>query len=65
MVQGFLTVVTCLFQARALEGFSGCGARAWLPHSMWNLPEPGLELVSTALAGRFLTGGPPGKSPVS
>ena len=29
---------------------------------MWNLTGPGLELVSLALAGRFLTAGPPGKS---
>ena len=29
---------------------------------MWDLPEPGLEPVSLALAGRFLTTVPPGKS---
>ena len=29
---------------------------------MWNLPEPGVEPMSPALAGRFLTTGPPGKS---
>ena len=29
---------------------------------MWDLPEPGLEPVSPALAGRFLTTVPPGKS---
>ena len=28
---------------------------------MWNLPGPGLEPVSPALAGRFLTTAPPGK----
>ena len=28
---------------------------------MWDLPRPGLEPVSPALAGRFLTTGPPGK----
>ena len=28
---------------------------------MWDLPEPGLELVSLALQGRFLTTGPSGK----
>ena len=28
---------------------------------MWDLPEPGLEPVSPALAGRFLTTAPPGK----
>ena len=30
---------------------------------MWNLPGPGTEPVSPAAAGRFLTAGPPGKSP--
>ena len=29
---------------------------------MWDLPRPGLETVSPALAGRFLTTAPPGKS---
>ena len=44
-------------------GFSSCGARAQLLHSMWDLPGSGLEPVSPALAGRFLTTVPPGKSP--
>ena len=30
---------------------------------MWDLPGPGLELVSPALADGFLTTAPPGKSP--
>ena len=29
---------------------------------MWDLPGPGLELVSPALVGGFLTTVPPGKS---
>ena len=29
---------------------------------MWDLPKPGLEAVSPALAGGFLTTEPPGKS---
>ena len=29
---------------------------------MWDLPGPGIEPVSLALAGRFLTTVPPGKS---
>ena len=29
---------------------------------MWNLPELGIKPVSSALADRFLTAGPPGKS---
>ena len=31
---------------------SSCGARASLLHSMWNLPRPGIEPASPALAGR-------------
>ena len=41
---------------------SSCGARAQLLHGMWDLPRPGIEPVSPALAGRFLTTLPPGKS---
>jgi len=33
-----------------------------LLHSMWNLSGPGIEPVSPALAGRFLSTVPPGKS---
>ena len=31
-------------------------------HSMWNLPRPGIKPTSPALAGRFLSTGPPKKS---
>ena len=31
---------------------------------MWDLPGPGLEPVSLALAGGFLTTAPPGKSDI-
>ena len=41
---------------------SSCGAQAQLLCSMWDLPGPWLEPVSPALAGRFLTTAPPGKS---
>ena len=41
---------------------SSCGALALLLRSMWDLPGPGLEPVSPALAGRFLTTASPGKS---
>ena len=48
---------------RALERrLSSCGARAQLLRSMWDLPRSGLEPVSPALAGGFLTTVPPGKS---
>ena len=40
---------------------SNCGSRAQLLHSMWDLPRPGLEPMSPALAGRFSTTAPPGK----
>ena len=47
---------------RALERrLSSCGARAYLLHGTWDLPGPGLEPVSPALAGGFLTTAPPGK----
>ena len=47
---------------RALElRISSCGAWAQLLRGMWDLPRPGLEPVSLALAGRFLTTAPPGK----
>ena len=49
--------------SQALERRLGsCGARAWLLCSMWDLPRPGLEPMSPALAGEFLTSVPPGKS---
>ena len=53
-------------QARGLQqlwrmGFSSCGAQAQLLRGMWDLPRPGLEPVSPALAGGFLTTAPPGK----
>ena len=47
----------------ALERRLGsCGARAYLLHGMWDLPGSGLEPLSPALAGGFLTTAPPGKS---
>ena len=29
---------------------SNCGEQAWLLHGVWNLPGPGIEPVSSALA---------------
>ena len=43
------------------HGLSSCGAWAELLHGMWDLPRPGLEPVSPALAGGFLTTAPPRK----
>ena len=49
--------------SQALEcRLSSCGARAYLLRGMWDLPRPGLEPVSPALAGGFLTTAPPGRS---
>ena len=44
------------------RGLSSCGTRAYLLCVMWKLPEPGIEPVSPALAGRLLPTVPPGKS---
>ena len=40
---------------------SSCGTWAQLLHSMQDLPRPGIESMSPALAGSFLTTAPPGK----
>ena len=42
-------------------GFRSCVWKDLLLHCMWDLPGPGIEPVSPALAGGFLTTGPPGK----
>ena len=48
--------------SQALEHrLSSCGALAQLLRSMWDLPGPGIESVSPALSGGFLTTAPPGK----
>ena len=41
---------------------SSCGTWAQLPQGLWVLPDPGVKPTSSALAGGFLTTGPPGKS---
>ena len=47
---------------RVLEDrLSSCGTWAWLLCNMWTLPGPGIESVSPAWAGRFLSTAPPGK----
>ena len=52
----------CEAQALGHADFGSCGTRALLLHGMCNLPRPGITPMSPALAGRFLTTGPPGKS---
>ena len=59
VARGLLTAVTSLI---AVHGLNSGGARAQLPRGMWNLPGPEIKPMSPALAGRFLTTGPAGKS---
>ena len=58
-------VVACVLSSCGLQALerrlSSCGARAQLLRGMWDLPRPGLEPTSPALAGGFLTTAPPGK----
>ena len=58
VVRGPLTIAASLVEEHRL---SNCGSRAQVLHGMWDLPRPGLEPVSPALAGRFSTTAPPGK----
>ena len=59
-------VVACRlssFGSRALEcRLSSCSTWAYLLRDTWYLPWPGIEPVSPALAGGFLTTAPTGKS---
>ena len=60
-----LTIAASLVAEHRLQmrRLSNCGSRAQLLRGMWDLPRPDLEPVSPALAGRFSTTAPPGKSP--
>ena len=50
--------------SRALEHrLSSSGTRAQLLRGRWDLSGPGIKPASPALAGRFFTTEPPGKSP--
>ena len=62
-VRGPLTIAASLVAEHRLQmrRLSNCGSRAYLLCGMWDLPRPGLEPVSPALAGRFSTTAPPGK----
>ena len=69
VVQGFLIAAASLTAEHGSRhtSFSHCSSvvaapRPILSHGMWDLPGPGIEPVSPALAGRFLTTQPPGKS---
>ena len=62
-VRGPLTIAASLVAEHRLQTrrLSNCGPWDQLLRGMWDLPRPGLEPVSPALAGRFLTTAPPGK----
>ena len=62
-VHGPLTIAAFLVAEHRLQTrrLSNCGSRAQLLRGMWDLPRPGLEPMSPALAGRFSTTAPPGK----
>ena len=62
-VRGPLTLAASLVAEHRLQTrrLSSCGSRAHLLHGMWDLPRPGLEPVSPALAARPSTTAPPGK----
>ena len=62
-VRGPLTITAPPVAGHRLQTrrLSSCGSWAQLLHGMWDLPRPGLEPVSPALAGRFSTTAPPGK----
>ena len=66
-VHGPLTIAASLVAEHRLQTcrLSNCGSRAQLLRGMWDLPRPGLEPVSPALAGRFSTTAPPGKPNIS
>ena len=62
-VRGPLTIAASPVAEHRLQTrrLSNCGSRAQLLRGMWDLPRPGIEPVSPALAGRFSTTVPPGK----
>ena len=62
-VRGPLTIAASLAAEHRLQTrrLSNRGPRAQLLPGMWDLPRPGLEPVSPALAGGVLTTAPPGK----
>ena len=66
-VRGPVIIAASLVAEHRLQmrRLSNCGSRAQLLRGMWDLPRPGLEPVSPALAGRFPTTAPPGKPGVS
>ena len=64
-VRGPLTIAASLVAEHRLQmrRLSSCGSRAQLLRGMWDLPRPGLDPMSPALAGRLSTTAPPRKPP--
>ena len=62
-VHGPLTIAASVVVEHRLQTrrLSSCGSWAQLLRGMWDLPRPGLEPMSLALAGRFSTTVPQGK----
>ena len=62
-VRGPLTITASPVAEHRLQTrrLSSCGSRTQLLRGMWDLPRPGLEPVSPALAGGLSTTAPPGK----
>ena len=62
-VRGPLTITASLVAEHRLQTrwLSNCGSRAQLLRGMWDLPRPGLEPMSSALAGRLSITVPLGK----
>ena len=62
-VCGPLTMAASLVAEHRLQArrLSSCGSRVQMLRGMWDLPRPGLEPMSPALAGGFSTTAPPGK----
>ena len=62
-VRGPLAIAACLVAEHRLQTrrLSNCGSRAQLLRGTRDLPRPGLEPVSPALAGGFLPTAPAGK----
>ena len=61
VVHGLLIAVASLCCGARALGAQASVVVARGPRGMWDLPRPGLEPVSPALAGGFLTTAPPGK----
>ena len=66
-ILGYVGFSSCCTWAQSLwlggsrVGLISCDIWDQSPRGMWDLPRPGIRLMSLALKGRFLIAGPPGK----